>query len=265
MNSAVPPPPVIHADKVEIWALEDLHPNPRNARVHSPEQIDQVCKSMLEFGWTIPVLARRDGMIIAGHCRWMAAAKIGWSEAPVIVAKGWSDAQVKAYTLADNQLSLNATWDHDLLRLELGDLQGGGFDLNILGFAQIDVDKLFADAAGGENMLSVTLADRFGVPPFSTFNAREGWWQDRKRAWLALGIQSELGRGAMIDQGGDAKTFNSNDRMRALQQTGDSRTEAHHTSGGRVSPGGSPRPAADYSPKRRGSGKRGSGNEREML
>jgi hypothetical protein len=117
------------------------------------------------------------------------------------------------------------------------------------------------------------------IPPFSVLNAREGWWQERKAAWLALGIQSELGRGEkmlgmsasndayMYDKknytkanaipGGapmpidraKAKAFNSNDRMRALQKTGDSRTEPHHTSGGRkptAEPGGRKMPAADY-------------------
>jgi DNA modification methylase len=122
------------ADKVERWALERLVPYARNARTHSDEQVEQVAASIREWGWTTPVLVGEDGGIIAGHCRVLAATKLGLAEVPVMIAAGWSEAQKRAYVLADNQLALNAGWNPELLKLELGELQGLGFDLGVIGF-----------------------------------------------------------------------------------------------------------------------------------
>lgn len=198
---------------VEFWPIEDLVPNPRNARLHDEEQIAQIRRSIEEFGFTNPILLGDvDGEIVAGHGRRMAAQAIyadsgtihlpggrpiPQGTVPVIVAAGWSDEQRRAYTLADNQLALNATWDDDLLRIEIGELKSDDFDLGLIGFSDKDLDRLLADGgstAGGSEP-KASLAERFGIVPFSVLNAREGWWQDRKRAWLALGIQSEVGRG----------------------------------------------------------------------
>ncbi|MBX9883568.1 MAG: DNA modification methylase, partial [Novosphingobium sp.] len=129
----------------------------------------------------------------------MAARKLGITEAPCIVARGWSEAQKRAYVLADNQLALNAGWDAELLKVEIAELAGLGFELPLIGFDEAALAELLAppDAGGegGGNSGAGSLAERFGVPPFSVLNAREGWWQARKAAWLDLGIQSELGRG----------------------------------------------------------------------
>jgi ParB-like chromosome segregation protein Spo0J len=89
----------------------------RNARTHSPEQVDQISASIREWGWTIPVLVDDEGGIIAGHGRVLAAHKLAIAEVPVMVAAGWSEAQKRAYVLADNKLALNAGWDNDLLRI----------------------------------------------------------------------------------------------------------------------------------------------------
>src|SRR4029077_18727341 len=134
-----------------------------------------------------PVLVDEGGMVIAGHARLLAARQIGITDVPVMVAEGWSEAQKRAYVLADNQLSLSAGWDDALLRGELQALKDWGFDTALAGFpADWGEDQASNDGAG-------SLAEKFGVPPFSVLNAREGWWQDRKAAWLAIGIQSELG------------------------------------------------------------------------
>jgi ParB-like chromosome segregation protein Spo0J len=90
------------ADKVERWPIAKLIPHARNARTHSAEQIDQIAASIREWGWTNPVLVSEDGTIIAGHGRVLGAKKLGLTEAPVMVAAGWSKAQIKAYALADN-------------------------------------------------------------------------------------------------------------------------------------------------------------------
>ena len=122
------------ADKVERRAINTLIPYARNARTHSDEQVAQIAASIRELGWTTPVLVDEDGGIIAGHGRVMAARKLGIDEVPVMVATGWTDAQRRAYVLADNQLALNAGWNTELLKVEIQGLDGDGFDLALLGF-----------------------------------------------------------------------------------------------------------------------------------
>jgi len=135
------PAPIWPADKVERWPLAKLVPYARNARTHSPAQVAQIAASMKEWGWTNPVLVDEGGTIIAGHGRVAAARQLGWTEAPVMVARGWSEAQKRAYVIADNKLALNAGWDEDLLRLELQDLSGMGADLSLLGFSENELAR----------------------------------------------------------------------------------------------------------------------------
>ena len=130
------------AAKVEIWPIERLTANPRNARVHGPEQIEQIRASLREFGWTMPVLVRKNGMLIAGHGRLEAAKLEGITDVPTIVARGWSEAQCQAYAIADNKLTESGEWSEELLRLELGDLREAGFDLALTGFDQDELDRL---------------------------------------------------------------------------------------------------------------------------
>src|SRR3954469_4368202 len=127
------------ADKVERWPMTRLVPYARNARTHSAEQIDQIAASIREWGWTTPVLVAEDCTIIAGHGRVLGAKNLGLTDAPVMVARGWSKAQIKAYALADNKLALNAGWDEALLALEIADLQDLGFDLPLVGFTEAEI------------------------------------------------------------------------------------------------------------------------------
>lgn len=135
------------ADKVSRWSVDDLAPYANNARLHSDEQIAKIARSIQEFGFTVPILAAEDGTIIAGHGRLMAAKSLGMTEVPVMMASGWSDEQRRAYTLADNALTLDGTWDEDLLRIELGDLKAEGYDLGLSGFGQDFIAGLFAGQA----------------------------------------------------------------------------------------------------------------------
>lgn len=174
-----------------------LVPYERNARTHSPEQVEQIAASIQEFGFTNPILIDEQSRIIAGHGRLLAAKFLGLDAVPSIVLPGLSDAQRRALVLADNQLAMNAGWDMDLLAQELEALQAEGFDTGIIGFEDDWLESLLhpdAEQASGPRTLGAMAAE-FLVPPFSVLNAREGIWQERKRAWLALGIQSELGRG----------------------------------------------------------------------
>ena len=185
--------------QIEHLALDALIPYARNSRTHSDEQVAQIAGSIREFGFTNPVLIDGEGGIIAGHGRVMAARKLGLDNVPCIRLAHLTEAQKRAYIIADNKLALNAGWDDEMLALEFEELRGEDFDLSLTGFDAEELDALMGEAEGGEyddeTLDNGSLADRFMVPPFSVLNAREGWWQDRKRAWIALGIKSELGRG----------------------------------------------------------------------
>lgn len=157
--------PVIHADKVSMWAIGDLLPYAKNARTHSEAQVGQLAESIVQWGWTMPVLADEKGGIIAGHGRVMAAHRLKMQKVPVIVAKGWTEAQKRAYVLADNQLALNAGWDKSLLAGELDFLSGSGFDTSLLGFKAADIQGLLGFAGGltGDDELPPTVT----TPPVS--------------------------------------------------------------------------------------------------
>jgi DNA modification methylase len=148
------------ADKVERRPVADLIPYARNARTHSDAQVAQIAASVNEWGWTTPVLVDEAGSIIAGHGRVMAARKLGLTDVPVMVATGWSEAQKKAYVLADNQLALNAGWDIDLLKVEVGDLDAEGFNLDLIGFDDKLLGDLLADPTDG-----LTDPDEVPEPP----------------------------------------------------------------------------------------------------
>lgn len=184
------------AKNIKWVAVSTLIPYARNARTHSDDQVAQIAASIREFGWTNPILVDGQNGVIAGHGRLQAARKLGMAEVPVIELDGFTEAQKRAYILADNKMALNAGWDVELLNIELDELGNLGFDLDLTGFSPEEIDALkpqsgLPEMAVGKGKLS----DRFLIPPFSVFNAREGWWQDRKRAWVALGIRSEVGRG----------------------------------------------------------------------
>jgi DNA modification methylase len=137
--------------------------------------------------------------IIAGHGRLQAARLLGQTEVPTIQLDGLTEMQKKAYIIADNKLALNAGWDNELLGIEINDLKEFGFDIDLLGFNEDELKEfeLGDDNLSDEDNKNITsLSDRFLIPPFSILNAREGWWQNRKKSWLALGIKSEEGRNA---------------------------------------------------------------------
>jgi DNA modification methylase len=127
--------------------LGELIPYARNPRTHSDAQVAQIAASIREFGWTNPVLVDGANGIIAGHGRVLAARKLGLERVPVIELAHMSEAQKRAYILADNQLALNAGWDEALLRLELADLSELGFDLGLIGFAEGELERLLAGDA----------------------------------------------------------------------------------------------------------------------
>jgi len=125
-------------------AVEALIPYAKNSRTHDDAQVAQIAASIKEFGWTNPILVDGDKGIIAGHGRLMAARKLGLTKVPVIELKDMTEAQKKAYVIADNKLAMNAGWDMDFLKLELQDLEDADFDLSLTGFDDKELDALLA-------------------------------------------------------------------------------------------------------------------------
>ena len=215
--------------------IDEISLHPRNPKIHSDKQITKIEKSIKRFGWTEDVILSSDNVCLAGHARIKAAINLGWDTIPCKRTK-LTGAEADAYLIADNRLSDLAPYDRDILAELLSDLPKDLAELTGFDSVQVeallsgedipDIEKFIRDSQPEEpreevdaEPLKGNLSARFGVPPFSVLNAREGWWQDRKRAWIALGIKSELGRG-----------------------------------GDNASPGRSPRPACDYSRRERGDG-----------
>jgi len=125
--------------EVEVTALI---PYAKNSRTHDDAQVAQIAASIKEFGWTNPILIDGDKGIIAGHGRLMAARKLKMDKVPVIELSGMTDAQKKAYVIADNRLALNAGWDNAMLTIEMQELEDEGFDLTLLGFDDKELNAL---------------------------------------------------------------------------------------------------------------------------
>lgn len=129
------------ATKIEWRSVETLIPYAKNARTHSDEQVAQIAGSIKEFGFNNPVLVDKDNSIIAGHGRLMAARKLGMDKVPVVQLEHMTEAQRKAYVLADNRIALNSGWDTGMLSLELQDLKDD-IDLSLLGFDADEINNL---------------------------------------------------------------------------------------------------------------------------
>ena len=130
------------ADKIEQWPTAKLLPYARNARTHSEEQVAQIAASIAEFGFTNPILAGSDGIIVAGHGRLAAAQKLGLERVPVVVLDHLSATQRRALVIADNRIAENAGWDDELLAIEFAELADAGFDNLLTGFTQDEIDAL---------------------------------------------------------------------------------------------------------------------------
>lgn len=118
-----------------------LQPFDGNSRTHDDDQITELVRSMEEFGFTAPILVDESNQILAGHGRLMAAKQLGLSTVPTVVLTGLTEAQKRAYVIADNKLALNASWDEMQLKIELGALQDQGFDIQLTGFSPKDLER----------------------------------------------------------------------------------------------------------------------------
>jgi DNA modification methylase len=138
-------------------SVADLIPYARNSRTHSPQQVDKIAASIREFGFLNPIIVDGQNGIVAGHGRVMAAQKLGLATLPVIEAAHLTEAQKRAYVIADNRLALDAGWDNDMLKIELQDLDAEGFDLSLTGFNPDEIGNFLAEPTEG-------LTDEDAVP-----------------------------------------------------------------------------------------------------
>ena len=136
------------AHKIEQWPTAKLLPYARNARTHSPEQVALVAASIIEYGFTNPILCGADGVIVAGHCRWSASQKLGLESVPVVVLDHLTPTQRRALVIADNRTAELAGWDDAMLRVELDALRDDDFDLSLTGFNADALADLFEGEEG---------------------------------------------------------------------------------------------------------------------
>ena len=195
-------------NKIVMWPVADLIPNPNNARTHSPEQVAEIAASIRQFGFVMPVLVRSNGELVAGHGRRMAAEMVGLDEVPAIVADHLTDDEARAYTIADNKIALNAGWDKEMLLQELETIDMAGL-LEFTGFSDTEMDRLMADVEAmlkGEDAGAATKspqkaeaparkdkpqnAEKFNAQPINILDARAAEWKMRAEWWGSKGVKS---------------------------------------------------------------------------
>ena len=153
------------AHRIEVWPVDRLKPYERNARTHSPEQVAKIAASLAEFGFVNPVLVDSSDGIIAGHGRMMAARSLGLTDVPVIVLDHLTDAQRRAYILADNKLAELAGWDVEILRDEIAWLDNDGADLLAAGFSDDELTEFLGDGILPDGMKEADpAAPQLGAP-----------------------------------------------------------------------------------------------------
>lgn len=187
--------------QVTYIPVKELTPYHKNSRTHSDAQVEAIVRSIQELGWTTPLLVTGTGTIVAGHGRLMAAQKLGMHEVPCLVFENWTEAQQRLATISDNKIALDAGWDFGTLQDELDELATMGVDLTLTGFSlgELENIELLND---GSTKPSVdydegekgSMQANFIAPPFSVLDSKQGYWKERKKWWLGMGIKSELGR-----------------------------------------------------------------------
>lgn len=172
---------------IEYISPDKLIPYERNAKKHDAKQINNVAESIKQFGFAQPIVVDNSDNVIIGHCRLLASKKLKIKEVPVVRMSELTAEQVEKLRLLDNKLN-ESEWDIDILVEDIPTLDFDGFD--------IDWNLPTDDEEETDKEEHASLTDKFVVPPFSILDTRQGYWQERKKAWKALGIKSEVGRDA---------------------------------------------------------------------
>lgn len=192
---------------IVIKPIAKLLADPRNARVHNEENIEAIKDSLRRFGQQKPIVIEEGGRIIAGNGTLEAARQLGWRKVAT-TKSSLTDLEADAYGIADNRSAELASWNDEALAATLRRLEASGDDLSSLHFPKDELDRLLARLPPPDEGPKLGgLSDRFLMPPFSVLDARQGYWQDRKRAWIALGIASQVGRGENLLNFSDAVTL----------------------------------------------------------
>ena len=168
--------------KITFFDIADLKPYANNPRIND-KAVEYVAKSMREFGFKVPSVIDKNNEIVCGHSRYKACIQLGIQEVPCIVADDLTEQQIKAYRITDNKVAEYSEWNMEALEIELEELE---IDMADFGF-----DFSFEEENEEEHK---TLSDEFIVPPLSILDTRQGYWQDRKREWKSLGLDSGIGR-----------------------------------------------------------------------
>jgi hypothetical protein len=191
------------APKLLLRDVDSLIPDPRNARTHSPEQIEQLAGLMERFGFSDPILA--DRLVRAGHGRQQAVQLIysrggtlymvpgkdrggvalPKGKVPVIDTTGWTDEECRAFNLGHNRVQEAGGWDQGALLEQLNELAAADFAIDVIGWDTAGLDAL-TKAVNPEERTPGALAERFGAPPFSVLDTRQGYWRQRRDQWLGL-------------------------------------------------------------------------------
>lgn len=177
--------------------VNDLIPYIRNARTHSESQVAQIAASIKEFGFLSPILIAEDNTILAGHGRLAAARKLGLTKVPCVKESHLTETQRRAYIIADNKLSLNAGWDEDILAIELSELQGADFDLDLLGFDESELASIFEDDKEVEDD-DFDVEEELNKPCFS--KAGDIWTLGRHRLICGDSTKEETYKSLMEDK-----------------------------------------------------------------
>lgn len=192
--------------------LADIVPYANNTKKHDETQIKNVAESIKKYGWVQPLVIDQDGTIVIGHCRALAAERLGMEEVPCVVVSDLTEEEINALRIVDNKTN-ESPWDFDLLSAELPEIDLSDFDFD---FGIEDEEEKTEAEYSADDTENKPLVDRFIVPPFSILDTRQSYWQDRKRQWKDLGIKSDVGRDAECMQ----SSFN--EKYGREQQTGTS-------------------------------------------
>ena len=180
-------------------SIDDVIEDPANARKHGDVNLKSIETSLRLYGQVEPLVVQRSTMkVIGGNGRLKVMRKLGWTEVDIADTE-IDNAGAAALGIVLNRTAELAEWNNDVLDSVLREIDTGDEELQALLSQLAEDEKLVTDSQGdaeeSESGKVSTLAERFVVPPFSVLDARQGYWQERKRAWLSLGIKSELGRG----------------------------------------------------------------------
>ena len=182
---------------VEMMAVKDIKPFERNAKKHDEKQIKNVMESIKQFGFAQPLVVDKDNVLIIGHCRLIASKRLKLDKVPVVKMDELTQEQVDKLRLLDNKLN-ESEWDFDLLAEDVPTLDWDGFDIDW---------GLPEEKEEPDDVEHSTLTDKFIVPPFSILDTRQGYWQDRKKAWKDLGLKSDLGRNDNLSNAQDKSEY----------------------------------------------------------